>query len=39
MTQPAAVQIKLKTRGGEPVDLLRKRVEEIVVDRLDQIPN
>jgi len=38
VTQPAAVQIKLKTRGDEPIDRLRKRVEEVVVDRLNQIP-
>ena len=38
VTQPAAVQIKLKTRADEAIDRLRKRVEEVVVDHLDQIP-
>ncbi|MGZ9159154.1 MAG: methionine adenosyltransferase, partial [Nitrospira sp.] len=38
VNQPAAVQIKLKTRGDEAIDRLRKRVEEVVVDCLDQIP-
>jgi S-adenosylmethionine synthetase len=38
VTQPAAVQIKLRTREGQSIDRLQKRVEEVVVDRLDQIP-
>lgn len=37
VSRPAILQIKVATRGGEPIDALRRRIEEVAADQLGRI--
>jgi S-adenosylmethionine synthetase len=39
VTSPVIVHVKLATRGGLPVDKLKRDVEDVTVDRLVRIPS